>query len=203
MWPWRVKMLTQNLLRLLLLLILMLRKRVDDSLVQIWKLKFGHKVKYVFRFWVQSLARSSKFRQYFEAEVCSVFCCWCFLRLWSLILVESQTVGLVKILNYKFSPCLVEILKLMFVRYSEDEIWSRFVKELVIWTQPSISRTSLKSRRVKYEIHSSKQPLAAKIWGDNILPNVIMTCTTCEWIPVLDYNKLRHFCLWANNCRCR
>ena len=25
-------------------------KRVDDSLVQIWKLKFGHKVKYVFRF---------------------------------------------------------------------------------------------------------------------------------------------------------
>ena len=25
------------------------KKRVDDSLVQIWKLKFGHKVKFLFR----------------------------------------------------------------------------------------------------------------------------------------------------------
>ena len=33
--------------------------------------------------------------------------------------------------------CLVEILKLMLGRDSEDEIWSRFVFELVIWTQPS------------------------------------------------------------------
>ena len=31
---------------------------------------------------------------------------------------------------------MVEILKLMLGRYSEDEIWSRFVFELVIWTQP-------------------------------------------------------------------
>ena len=33
--------------------------------------------------------------------------------------------------------CLVEILKLMLGRDSDDEIWSRFVFELVIWTQPS------------------------------------------------------------------
>ena len=33
--------------------------------------------------------------------------------------------------------CLVEILKLMLGRDSEDEIWSRFVFEPVIWTQPS------------------------------------------------------------------
>ena len=33
--------------------------------------------------------------------------------------------------------CLVEILKMMLGRDSEDEIWSRFVFELVIWTQPS------------------------------------------------------------------
>ena len=33
--------------------------------------------------------------------------------------------------------CLVEILKLMLGRDSEDEIWSRFVFELVIWTQSS------------------------------------------------------------------
>ena len=31
---------------------------------------------------------------------------------------------------------MVEILKLMLGRDSEDEIWSRFVFELVIWTQP-------------------------------------------------------------------
>ena len=62
------------------------------------------------------------------------------------------------------------------------------------------ARPYFKSRRVKYEIHPSTEPLAAKICGDNILPNVIMTCTTCEWIPVLDYNnKLRQFGQWANN----
>ena len=33
--------------------------------------------------------------------------------------------------------CLVEILKMMLGRDSEDEIWSRFVFELVIRTQPS------------------------------------------------------------------
>ena len=32
---------------------------------------------------------------------------------------------------------MVEILKLMLGRDSEDEIWSRLVFELVIWTQPS------------------------------------------------------------------
>ena len=32
---------------------------------------------------------------------------------------------------------MVEILKLMLGRDSDDEIWSRFVFELVIWTQPS------------------------------------------------------------------
>ena len=50
---------TQNLLRLLLLMMLMLRNvevitvayvsdddRVGNSLVQIWKLKFGHKAKF-------------------------------------------------------------------------------------------------------------------------------------------------------------
>ena len=90
MWPWRVKMPTQNLFRLWLLLILMLWKRFDDSLVHIWKLEFGQKVNYVF--WAQSLVKilKFKFRQYFEGEVWSVFCSQCFLRLWSLTLVEIQ-----------------------------------------------------------------------------------------------------------------
>ena len=34
----------------------------DNSLVQIWKVKFGHKVKFLFR-------------QDFEAEVWPLFCC--------------------------------------------------------------------------------------------------------------------------------
>ena len=54
-------------------------KRVDNSLLQIWKLKFGHKAK-VFvqtlstRF--QGLVKTLKlmFRQDFEAKVWSLFC---------------------------------------------------------------------------------------------------------------------------------
>ena len=82
MWPWRVKMLTQNLLRLLLLLLLMLKKRVDNNLVQIWRLKFGHKVRFLFRLWAQGLAKFFwlKFRRELEAEVWSVFCWWSFVE---------------------------------------------------------------------------------------------------------------------------
>ena len=40
-------------------------KRVDESLVQIWKLKFGHRA----NFFVQTLSTR------FEAEVQSIFCC--------------------------------------------------------------------------------------------------------------------------------
>ena len=52
-------------------------KSVHDSLVQIWKLNFGHKVKYLFRLWAQGLVKllKLKFRQDFEAEIWSVFCC--------------------------------------------------------------------------------------------------------------------------------
>ena len=50
---------------------------VGNSLFQIWKLRFGHKAKLLFRLSAQGLVRSLKlkFRRYFEAEVCSVFCC--------------------------------------------------------------------------------------------------------------------------------
>ena len=33
------------------------QKRVEDSLMQLWKLKFGHKVKFLFRSWAQSLVK--------------------------------------------------------------------------------------------------------------------------------------------------
>ena len=35
-------------------------KRVDDSLVQIWKLKFGHKVNFLFRLWAQDFVKILK-----------------------------------------------------------------------------------------------------------------------------------------------
>ena len=52
-------------------------KRVDNSLVQIWKVKFGYKVKFLFRLSAQGLVKILKlmFRQDFEAEVWSLFCC--------------------------------------------------------------------------------------------------------------------------------
>ena len=56
-------------------------KRADNSLVQIWKVNFGHKVKFLLfvvlstRF--QGLVKflMLMFRQDFEAEVWSLFCC--------------------------------------------------------------------------------------------------------------------------------
>ena len=51
--------------------------RVGKSLLQIWKLRFGCKAKLLFRLSAQGLVRSLKlkFRQDFEDEVWSVFCC--------------------------------------------------------------------------------------------------------------------------------
>ena len=53
-------------------------KRVDNSLVQIWKVKFGHKVfVQTLRTRFQGLVKILRliFRQDFEAEVWSLFCC--------------------------------------------------------------------------------------------------------------------------------
>ena len=50
-------------------------KRVGNSLLQIRKLRFGHKAKLLFRFAQGLLMRLKlKFRRDFEAEVWSVFC---------------------------------------------------------------------------------------------------------------------------------
>ena len=68
--------------------------RVGNSLLQIWKLRFGHKAKLLFRLWAQALvnileveveARFLKFGQYFEIEVqarsvWSVFSRWGFVK---------------------------------------------------------------------------------------------------------------------------
>ena len=51
--------------------------RVGNSLLQIWKLRSGHKAKLLFRLSAQGLVRSlkMKFRRDFESEVWPVFCC--------------------------------------------------------------------------------------------------------------------------------
>ena len=50
---------------------------VGNSLLQICKLRFGHKAELLFRLSAQGLIRSLKlnFSRDFEAEVWSVFCC--------------------------------------------------------------------------------------------------------------------------------
>ena len=49
-------------------------KRVDESLVKIWKLKFGHKVKFLSRLWAQGLVKILKLKfkidQYFANDAC-------------------------------------------------------------------------------------------------------------------------------------
>ena len=51
--------------------------RVGNSLLQIWKLRFGHKPKLLFRLSAQALVKilKLKFRRDFEAGLWSVFCC--------------------------------------------------------------------------------------------------------------------------------
>jgi len=96
---------------------------------------------------VQTL--SKKFGQDFEVEVqakfevgvWSVFFCRCFVEYWSKMNLGRDSEAR---FGQDFEAqvlwrgwCLVEILKLMLGQDSEDEIWSRFVFELVTWTQPS------------------------------------------------------------------
>ena len=68
--------------------------RIDNSLLQIWKLSFGHKAKLLFRFWALVLVKILKL----AADA------WLRLRSW--ILVKILKLGLAKILSLS----LVEIL---------------------------------------------------------------------------------------------
>ena len=47
--------------------------RVGNSFLQIWRLRFGHKAKLLFRLPAQGLSLKKKFRKDFEADVWSVF----------------------------------------------------------------------------------------------------------------------------------
>ena len=68
-------------------------KRVDDSLVQIWKLRCGHKAKLLFRLWVQGLVNILRLK--FRRDLVSIL----------LLILE---LGFVKVLSLS----LIEILEI-------------------------------------------------------------------------------------------
>ena len=133
---------TQNLLRLWLLLMLMLRNVLTTVCCRFGSWSFGHKIEFLFRLWAQGSGEILKlnFGQYFAADA------W--LRLWSSILVEIPKLGLVKIMKFKFSRnaeiwlrfwswCLVDILEMKF----DQNLCKNFdmTKEVILVsrTQPS------------------------------------------------------------------
>ena len=124
MWPWRVKMPTQNLLMLLLLLMLMMRIVLATVCCKFgsWSLviklnfcsDFEHKVGQDFEVEVQAR---------FEAAVCSAFCRWCFVEVMKLNLGRDSAARFGQDFEFWvawrcwclveiFSWCLVEILKM-------------------------------------------------------------------------------------------
>ena len=76
--------------------------RVGNSLVQIWKLKFGHKVKFLFRHLAKGLVKIVSSSEILEQKF-GHFCCCCLVEVMKFILVEILKLGLVKILNIMFS----------------------------------------------------------------------------------------------------
>ena len=70
-------------------------------MLQIWRLRFGHKAKLLFKLSAQGLVRSLKlkFRRDFEAEFGQYFTADVWLGLRGSILVKIMKVGLVKILS--------------------------------------------------------------------------------------------------------
>ena len=158
MWPWHVKMPTQNLLRLLLLLMLMLRNVLTTVFADLVKLTF-------FRLWAHGLDKISKlkFRRVFEAECWSVFCCWC--------LVE------VKMFN------LGQNSEARFGHDFEVDVWSRFwrwnlIKICVVRTfdmtkrsylgrQISILRLVVPLTLFQIRLGGASLPLYIKQWFDS------------------------------------
>ena len=141
MWPWRVKMPTQNLLRLLLLVMIMLRIMLATVCYKFWswllvlKLNFCSDFEHKgwSRFWGWSSGKILKldFVQYFAADV--------LLRLWNWILVEILKLGLAKILNFKFSGDAG-----VWLRFLVDALlrfWRWNVIRIRVWTCDMTSRS--------------------------------------------------------------
>ena len=140
MWPWRVKIPTQNLLRVLLLLKFVMRM-VGNNLLQIWKRGLVIKLNFCSDF--------EHFGLDFEVEAQARFWSWSLVSILLMMfgLGYEVELSLVQYSEARFGRDLVQmlmfdvfikILKLMLNRDSEIVICSRFVNcDLVIWTQPS------------------------------------------------------------------
>ena len=130
MWPWHVKMATQNLLKLLLLLMLMMRIVLATVCCRFGRWGLVTKL-YLCWLSAQGLVKSLKlkFRRDFEAEVWSVFCCWCLVEVTKLNLCEDYEASFGQDFKFKFS----------WDALSRFQNWSliKICVELVIWTHPS------------------------------------------------------------------
>ena len=112
--------------------------RLDNSLLQICKLGFGHKVKLLFRLWAKGLVKILKLKlrrdfelsqdfeletqARFKADIWSVFC-WCLVGVTKLNHNQNSETKLGQ--DFKFSRdtvcyCLFEILELMLYRDSKN-----------------------------------------------------------------------------------
>ena len=141
MWPWRVKMPTQNLLRLLLLLMIVMRIVLARVCCRFGSPGLVITLNFCSDFEHFCQDFEVEVRRDFEAEVWSVFCCWCLVEVTKLNLGQYSEARFGQDLNLRFSRCLVEILKLMLSRDSEIVIcsiclWTVYC-DLVIWTRPS------------------------------------------------------------------
>ena len=100
-------------------------KYVDETLVQIWKLKFSQKTECLFRLWDRGLIMfffKLKFRRHFESlKFGQNYAANGWLKLWSRILDFCLKLGLGTILKFKFS----QFEMLMFDWYSEVDAFGQ------------------------------------------------------------------------------
>ena len=116
MWPWCVKMPTQNLLRFVTVANVDDEDRVGNSLLHTWELRLGNKAKLLFRLWAQG----------FEVEVQARFLSWSMVNILLLMFCRGYE---------------VESLS-RFWRWSLIKIWV----ELVIWPNRLLWKDELNPR---------------------------------------------------------
>ena len=140
----------------------------DDSLLQIWKLKFGHKANFLFRLWAQGLVNilKLKFRQDFE--VWSIFWCLWFLRRWSWSLVEIMKLAFVKIFNFKFSWDFKAEVWLIFWSWCLRTPCINLEKLMYLWQILKFEQTVDRSQILFYFVPQLSKPRTVKLrqWSD-------------------------------------
>ena len=115
-------------------------KRVDNSLVQIWKVKFGHKVKFLFRLWGQGFKVWLRFWSWSSGKILKLkfghyFAADAWLWLWSSFLVEILVwFGQ----DFKFKFCQNGDVWLRFWTWCKVEILKMFDQDLclTLWYDP-------------------------------------------------------------------